>query len=56
MHAARRPPTCPADLRSADLVRLADEPCDLLIVGGVVVGCRAFLDAASRGRKVALVE
>ncbi len=33
-----------------------DDPLDLLIVGGRVVGAGAALDAASRGLSVALVE
>ncbi len=46
----------PLDRRAADLRRLADEPWDLLIVGGGIVGVGALLDAASRGLRVALVE
>ena len=46
----------PLDRRAADLRRLADEPWDLLIVGGGIVGTGALLDAASRGLRVALVE
>ena len=46
----------PLDRRAADLRRLADEPWDLLIVGGGIVGAGALLDAASRGLRVALVE
>jgi glycerol-3-phosphate dehydrogenase len=46
----------PLARRGADLERLANEPWDLLIVGGGVVGAGALLDAASRGLRVALVE
>jgi glycerol-3-phosphate dehydrogenase len=46
----------PLDRRRRDLERLADEPWDLLIVGGGIVGAGALLDAASRGLRVALVE
>ncbi|HEU0243435.1 MAG TPA: FAD-dependent oxidoreductase, partial [Candidatus Limnocylindrales bacterium] len=46
----------PLARRGADLQRLADEPWDLLVVGGGIVGAGALLDAASRGMRVALVE
>jgi glycerol-3-phosphate dehydrogenase len=46
----------PLARRGADLERLANEPWDLLVVGGGIVGAGAFLDAASRGLRVALVE
>ncbi len=46
----------PLARRGADLERLANEPWDLVVVGGGIVGAGAFLDAASRGLKVALVE
>ena len=46
----------PLARRGADLERLADEHWDLLVVGGGIVGAGAFLDAASRGLRVALVE
>ncbi len=49
-------PPSPLERRSQDLRRLADEPWDLLIVGGGIVGAGALLDAASRGLRVALVE
>jgi glycerol-3-phosphate dehydrogenase len=46
--------------RAAALARLRatspQEPLDLLVVGGGVVGCGAVLDAAARGLSVALVE
>jgi glycerol-3-phosphate dehydrogenase len=48
--------TGPLERRDRDLHRLADESWDLLIVGGGIVGAGSFLDAASRGLKVALVE
>jgi len=48
--------TSPLDRRRADVVRLADESWDLVIVGGGIVGVGALLDAASRGLRVALVE
>ena len=50
---ATRPPLA---RRGADLERLANEPWDLLIVGGGIVGAGALLDAVSRGMRVALVE
>jgi glycerol-3-phosphate dehydrogenase len=46
----------PLARRGADLERLANEAWDLLIVGGGIVGAGAFLDAASRGLRVALIE
>jgi glycerol-3-phosphate dehydrogenase len=46
----------PLARRGADLERLANEPWDLLIVGGGIVGAGALLDAVSRGLRVALVE
>jgi glycerol-3-phosphate dehydrogenase len=46
----------PLARRGADLERLANERWDLLVVGGGIVGAGAFLDAASRGLRVALVE
>ncbi|HEY1630881.1 MAG TPA: glycerol-3-phosphate dehydrogenase/oxidase [Rhizomicrobium sp.] len=39
-----------------DLLRLANEPFDLLIIGGGVTGACVARDAARRGMKVALVE
>ena len=44
------------DRRASDAARLVDEPWDLLIVGGGIVGAGALLDAATRGLKVALIE
>ncbi len=46
----------PLARRGADLERLANEPWDLLIVGGGIVGVGALLDSVSRGLRVALVE
>lgn len=42
--------------RLAALRRLADEPFDVLVVGGGITGCGIARDAAHRGLKVALVE
>ena len=46
----------PLDRRRRDLARLVDEPWDVVIVGGGIVGAGALLDAASRGLRAALVE
>ena len=42
--------------RARELRRLADEPLDVLIVGGGITGCGIARDAALRGLKVGLVE
>jgi len=42
--------------RAEALRRMREEPFDLVVVGGGVVGCGAALDAATRGLNVALVE
>ena len=42
--------------RRHDLEALADQPFDVLVIGGGIVGCGAVLDATSRGLRAALVE
>jgi glycerol-3-phosphate dehydrogenase len=42
--------------RRASVRRLADEPFDVLVVGGGITGTGVALDAASRGLRTALVE
>jgi glycerol-3-phosphate dehydrogenase len=42
--------------RAAALAALADEPFDVLVIGGGITGAGVALDAASRGYSVALVE
>ena len=42
--------------RAATLRRLADDPFDVLVVGGGITGVGVALDAASRGLRTALVE
>jgi glycerol-3-phosphate dehydrogenase len=42
--------------RSEALRRLADDPFDVLVVGGGITGVGAALDAASRGLRTALIE
>jgi glycerol-3-phosphate dehydrogenase len=42
--------------RTDALARLADEPFDVLVIGGGITGVGVALDAASRGLKTALVE
>lgn len=42
--------------RTEALRRLADEPFDVLVVGGGITGAGCALDAASRGLRTALVE
>ena len=46
----------PLEARRQALGRLADEPWDVLIIGGGIVGSGALLDATSRGLRAALVE
>ncbi|RLK61003.1 glycerol-3-phosphate dehydrogenase/oxidase [Actinokineospora cianjurensis] len=69
---ANRKPTAPPEPSTSDTVapggrlgpaerarswaRLADEPFDVLVIGGGVVGAGVALDAATRGLRVALVE
>src|SRR4051794_4760268 len=48
-------PRTPFD-RDAGLTRLADEPFDLLVVGGGITGAGVALDAAARGLRTGLVE
>jgi len=42
--------------RSLDRIRSANEPFDLLIIGGGATGLGAAVDAAARGHSVALIE
>jgi glycerol-3-phosphate dehydrogenase len=42
--------------RSESLRRLADDPFDVLVVGGGITGVGVALDAASRGLRTALIE
>ena len=42
--------------RAASLARLADEPFDVVVVGGGITGVGVALDAVTRGLKTALVE
>jgi glycerol-3-phosphate dehydrogenase len=42
--------------RSDDLLAMRDQPVDVLVIGGGVVGAGAALDAVSRGLRTALVE
>src|ERR671921_1373746 len=42
--------------RADALAALADEPFDVLVIGGGITGAGVALDAASRGYSVALVE
>jgi len=46
----------PLDRRAADVATLVDEPWDVVIVGGGIVGVGALLDAVSRGMRAALIE
>jgi glycerol-3-phosphate dehydrogenase len=45
-----------AAARAAYLERLAQEPFDVLVIGGGITGAGVALDAAARGYRVALVE
>src|ERR1700760_2216437 len=42
--------------RDAALAALAEQPYDVLVIGGGITGAGVALDAASRGYSVALVE
>jgi glycerol-3-phosphate dehydrogenase len=46
----------PLEARARDLATLANEPLDVLVVGGGIVGSGSALDAATRGLRVGLVE
>jgi glycerol-3-phosphate dehydrogenase len=48
-------PRSPFDRKSA-LARMADEPFDVLVIGGGITGAGVALDAAARGLRTALVE
>ena len=48
-------PRTPFDRETA-LARLADEPFDVLVIGGGITGAGVALDAAARGLRTALVE
>src|SRR5256714_6481684 len=48
-------PRTPFD-RDAGLSRLADEPFDVVVVGGGITGAGVALDAAARGLRTGLVE
>jgi glycerol-3-phosphate dehydrogenase len=43
-------------VQSLDMLRSAEEPFDILIVGGGATGLGAAVDAAARGHRVALIE
>jgi glycerol-3-phosphate dehydrogenase len=45
-----------ARTRAAHLTRMADDPVDVLVIGGGITGVGIALDAAARGLSVALVE
>jgi glycerol-3-phosphate dehydrogenase len=46
----------PLQRRRRDLAALAEDPLDVLVIGGGIVGSGAALDAATRGLRVGLVE
>ena len=54
--AAARSPASPLQARARDLATLANEPLDVLVVGGGIVGSGSALDAATRGLRVGLIE
>jgi glycerol-3-phosphate dehydrogenase len=45
-----------ARTRAANLTRMAEDPVDVLVIGGGITGAGIALDAAARGLSVALVE
>jgi glycerol-3-phosphate dehydrogenase len=45
-----------ARTRAANLTRMAEDPVDVLVIGGGITGTGIALDAAARGLSVALVE
>jgi len=48
--------TFSAQTRTANLTRMAEDPFDVLVIGGGITGTGIALDAATRGLSVALVE
>jgi glycerol-3-phosphate dehydrogenase len=48
--------TFSAQTRTANLTRMAEDPFDVLVIGGGITGTGIALDAAARGLSVALVE
>jgi glycerol-3-phosphate dehydrogenase len=50
------PDGAPLERRRRDLRALADEPWDLVVVGGGIVGAGILLDATARGLRAALIE
>ena len=56
MHGSSRAETAAPMVGPTALARLADEPFDVLVVGGGITGAGVALDAASRGLRTALVE
>jgi len=48
--------SAPLEERRRDLAALADDPLDVLVIGGGIVGSGSALDAATRGLRVGLVE
>ena len=48
--------TFSAQTRTAGLTRMAEDPFDVLVIGGGITGAGIALDAAARGLSVALVE
>src|SRR5262252_8483927 len=48
--------TFSAQTRTANLTRMAEDPFDVLVIGGGITGAGIALDAAARGLSVALAE